>query len=600
MKHCRKSGKNGIVDKMRFISQTKKQRIVFGSILLIIIGVFLFVDLKNDVHISFSKESGYYDEAIELKILGSGGNRIYYTLDGSEPGMDGTLYDPDMPIILTDATANRNVYSARTDISTAFLSDLVNVYSLGADDPGYTVPDYNVDKCNVVRASIFNKKGDCLDTITGVYFIGFQNKSGYDRIYTASIVTNPENLFDYESGIYVTGSTFDSVKEMIFGVDSEDYETVWWYPYWYWWTSNYNNSGMEWEREAVVTIFDQNKRTVLEESCGIRIQGGCSRGMLPKSIGCYAREIYSGSYEFQTALFQEDIYPHKFVFFSGGDDNVFKLMDYLANTLEEELAFSTMDFIPCAVFLDGEYWGIYYITENYNKDYISDHYHVKEDNVIMMKNNELAEGEEQDKEFFRDMMEFISESDMKLEENYAQACHLIDMDSYIDYYAAQIYIARNGDWPESNYAIWRTRKSEESVYGDCKWRWMLFDVNSGALSVDGVDEDTLLYVLERDVVFNSLYQNEEFRGKFARRLLYIGKETFAEERYQKLLDDYSQRMREPVAIGCLRFYNNSKRNEFDQNIENIRLFFEKRYDAVWDSLVNNMGKEWLEKNGIQK
>lgn len=96
----------------------------------------MFVDLKNDVHISFSKESGYYDEAIELKILGSGGNRIYYTLDGSEPGMDGTLYDPDMPIILTDATANRNVYSTRTDISTAFLSDLVNGYSLGADDPG--------------------------------------------------------------------------------------------------------------------------------------------------------------------------------------------------------------------------------------------------------------------------------------------------------------------------------------------------------------------------------------------------------------------------------------------------------------------------------
>ena len=259
-----------------------------------------------------------------------------------------------------------------------------------------------------------------------------------------------------------------------------------------------------------------------------------------------------------------------------------------------------MDFIPCAVFLDGEYWGIYYITENYNSDYISDHYHVKEDNVILMKNGELAEGNEADTELFAEVIEFISSNDMSLEENYEQACRLIDMDSYIDYYAAQIYIARDNDWPQGNYAVWRTRKNDGSAYGDCRWRWMLFDVNSGGLSIDRAEADTLLRTLTIDSAFCSLYFNSEFRVKFAERILYIGKEIYSEENCQIFFDRYSDKMKEQIGISNLRFYNDAKTDIFDENVENTRLFFQRRYDIVWNLLVNNMGEAWLIQNGIQK
>ncbi len=581
-------------------SQSKKFILGFTVFLLLMIMAFLFVGTQKDVCLSFSEEPGYYDEAIELKILGNYGCKVYYTLDGSVPGADGNLYDPDKPITLSDATSNKNVYSMRTDTSTAFLTDMIAKHSPGVGDPGYTVPDYAIDKCNVVRASVFDAGGNCLDTITGVYFIGFQNKAGYDKIYTASIVTDPDNLFNYDTGIYVTGSSFENAKETIFGPDGEVDDSVLENRSWYWWTSNYSNRGQGWEREAFVSIFDEERNLVLSENCGIRIQGGGSRGMLPKSIGCYARQKYSGSYQFQTALFQEDIYLHKFVFFSGGDDNIFKLSDYLVNTMEKKLAFSTMDFIPCALFLDGEYWGMYYITENYNRDFISSHYQVEEDNVIMIKNGELTEGERQEGKLFEEMVAYIAGNDMTSEENYEKACSIIDVDSYIDYYAAQTYIARYGDWPGGNYAAWRTRKSEGTAYGDCRWRWMLFDVNSGALAVDMADADIFVSIPKSDVVFQSLYQNEEFRVKFAKRLLYIGREIFPEEKCEAFLDDYVQRMREPIAVGCRRFYNDARTEEFDRNVEEMRLFFRTRYDAIWNSLVNNMGEEWLEQNGIRK
>ena len=59
-------------------------------------------------------------------------------------------------------------------------------------------------------------------------------------------------------------------------------------------------------------------------------------------------------------------------------------------------------------------------------------------------------------------------------------------------------------------------------------------------------------------------------------------------------------MREPIAQSNLRFYNEEKRDLFDDNVKNTGLFFEKRYEVVWNFMVNNMGEAWLEENGIQK
>ncbi len=526
-------------------------------------------------------------------IFGGGGNEIHFTLDGSAPTINDPVFDRRNPIYIDDATNHENVYSARTDVSTGFFVDLIEQYSVAS--PGYTVPDYNVDKCNVVRASVFDTSGNCLESATGVYFVGFQDKEAYRDIYTASIVTSPENLFDENRGIYITGITFNQYRENGLGKEGN-----WATPYWWWWNSNYSNRGIDWEREATVTIFDERRNVVLAEDCGIRIKGGGSRGYLPKSISCYARDMYGSSNDFHSDIFGTGFFPHKFVFFSGGDDNVFKLKDYIVNTMEQELHFATMDFIPCALFLDGEYWGSYYIVEDYNADYISDHYYVDDKNVIMIKNGSLSEGTEEDFERFTEWRSFIQDYDMAVTENFQHVCELMDMDSYIDYYAAQIYIGRNNDWPNGNYALWRTRENDGSRYGDCKWRWMLFDVNSGSMSISRLENDTLLYVLEVDPVFSSLFQNMEFRLELARRILYIGSEIFAQEKLDKFLDHYVQTMKTSVLNSNMRFYMDTRSDGFDHNIEDMHTFFEKRYDFVWDSLVSNMGEEWLHQNGIQK
>lgn len=575
------------------ISTYTKQALAIVMIIATVLAAFPILKIYFGNQLTFSEEPGYYDSAFYLSIMGGGNNTIRYTLDGSEPTVNDPVFDKKRPLYIEDATAHPNIYSARTDVSTGFLTDLIRQYSTA--DPCYTVPEYPVDKCTVIRASLFDSAGNCLDSITGTYFVGFQNKDSYQNIYTVSIITDPNNLFDDEAGIYVTGSTFKQLLEESLG--TEAYPRT---PYWWWWTSNYSNRSIDWERPACITVFDNHQNMVLSQKCGIRIKGGGSRGQLPKSISCYARETYSGSDFFNANIFQTDIFPHKIVLFAGGDDNRFKLKDYLVNTMEKDLNFATMDFIPCAMFLDGEYWGTYYITEDYNAAYIHDHYQVDKNNVIMIKNNELAQGLEEDYQQYEETLTFIENHDMSTIDNYNAACDLIDIDSYIDYYAAQIYIGRYGDWPGGNYALWRTRENDGSRYGDGKWRWMLFDVNSGGLSGGSLPNDSLSYVLAGDPVFASLYPNEAFRRKFAERLLYIGKEVFAPQKCNQFIDQYTQTLKTPLAASNMRFYMDEKSEEFGQYTEDIKNFFNNRYDVVWNFLVDNMGEEWLSQNGIQK
>ena len=553
-----------------FISAHTKRTLGISGIILLILTAFLFYDRAHDEHIRFSRQSGYYEEAFRLRIIGGNGNEIHYTLDGSVPTTEDFVYDGDEPLYIEDATKNDNIYAARTDISSV----------------DYAVPDYPVDKCNIVRAAVFDEEGVCLDSVTGVYFVGFQGKKGYDRVYTASLVTEPDGLFDYNTGIYVKGAAFDDPQEKE-GVQESR-------------RGNYFNGGREWEREAELTVFDEKKRVVLSQGCGIRIKGGLSRIFPQKSVSCYARTEYGGGRLFNADLFQTGILPHKIVFFSGGNDRFYKIKDYIAQNLEQGLGFATLDFIPCVLFLNGEYWGVCYITEDYNADYISGHYHVERDNIVMMKVADLEEGQEGDQELYYDMEREVAYNYMWMPENYERACELIDMEGYIDYYAAQIYIGRNGDWPNANYALWRTKEDEGSVYGDCRWRWMLFDVNSGGLGLGVLEDDTLQLVLDMDPIFFSLFQNEDFKSAFAKRILEIGREVYGKERCGTLAVEWAELMRQPIADTNRRFYGEWSEENFERAVEDVTAFAEQRYDRVWDMLVDHMGEEWLAQYGISK
>ena len=84
-------------------------------------------------------------------------------------------------------------------------------------------------------------------------------------------------------------------------------------------------------------------------------------------------------------------------------------------------------------------------------------------------NIELIHGSSSD---YYDLHEFISNRDLRDDSQFSHISSKIDMESYINYHAIQIFID-NRDWPGNNVKLWKDNR----ING--KWRWILYDTDFG-------------------------------------------------------------------------------------------------------------------------
>jgi hypothetical protein len=117
--------------------------------------------------ISFSETGYFYSVDTEVEITGGKPGKIYYSLDGSDPDQDQTLYKEPIKLIANNDT-----------------------------------------KANVIRAKKYYEDGTESDTIVHTYFVGKNVNKRFDTL-ILSVTTDPYNLFDYEYGIFVTGKLRD-------------------------------------------------------------------------------------------------------------------------------------------------------------------------------------------------------------------------------------------------------------------------------------------------------------------------------------------------------------------------------------------------------
>ena len=331
--------------------------------------------------VRLSMESGFYDSPFYLEMSCDRGE-IRYTLDSTEPDENSLLYT--QPILIEDASGNPNVYSMIEDVCIELRSDIL---ALSGREPkyGFKTPVEPVDKATVIRAVCIDAFGNRSDIINAVYFVGFDQKEAYDGMNILSITTNPSNLFDFDKGIYVLGKTFaDSVDEAG-GVPPA-------LPNLGNWAGNYKNKGKEWEREAYICFFDADRNLKLSGYYGIRIQGGASRYMLPKSLNIYARKRYGAETIPAQPLFGEDWQLHSVNLNAGGQGVDTKIHDPLVNTLAAECDFLTREYEPYELFLDGEFWGVYWLTPRFKKDYFESKYGIRDGDVIETKVDHIEVG----------------------------------------------------------------------------------------------------------------------------------------------------------------------------------------------------------------
>ncbi len=532
----------------------------------------------------FSAEGGWYDSGFDLELSSAEGD-IYYTTDGSDPTAESAKYVS--PISIYDRSGEDNIYSSIGEIAHEF---------------DY-IPSEPVDKGTPVKAVVIDGLGNTSEIVSQTYFIGLNGKEAYEGYPVMEITMSPDDLFSDEKGIYVLGNVYKKFVEKfdIYSLENDEF---------YYTNANYACEGRGWERPADIVLYSEDRDQVFEQSVGIRIHGGWSVAHNQKGFNLYAREEYDGNSSFLYDFF--GMSNNKIMLRTGGSHDSYstKIRDALNQSLVADRDIGVQQCMPVAVFINGEYWGLYNLQETIGTGYISGHYGVSEDNILIMKNDEQSE--EITGIRYDDIVDFAVENDLSVKENYDRICSMIDIDSYIDYFCFQIYVS-NSDAISNNHARWRSITPGSGRYDDGKWRWILYDTDDsdGIVSAWSYDVDSFVsghWVINPlgespDPLFSSLIKNDEFRKKFVVSFCDISNVNFRYEDVHDRLYEYADQYRSGVVASQQRFrgdkliggyidevfsgiYDN---NAFDHDVEVIDEFFKKRKSYILDYMITDLG-----------
>lgn len=538
--------------------------------------------------IVFSQKSGFYKDNFQLEIASNDSKaKIYYTTDGSVPSEASNLYS--QPIELKNRSSEPNVLSAQTGISVG----------------ERYVPREKVTKANVIRAVAVHEDGSKSEIINGTYFVGIDREKEYGNVPVISIMTDSGNLFDYETGIYVMGATYDNwIAE-----DKNNKRLEGWQS-----QGNFTNRGREWERPVTVEFIASDGSIGFSQDMGVRIMGAASRNAPQKSMRFIAREEYgskSVNYEIIPDNLRSDgegkVEKYKsFLLRNGGNDCDFaKIRDPLLQECVSGRRFDTQQFTPCVAFINGEYWGMYTIAEDYNDNYIENNYGIDNKNVIMVKCGELEEGEEGDISYYNEMFDFIVGNDMSVPENYEKACEMLDMGSYIDHAAFNLYIYNEDSFlKDNNWRMWRVKATDESnAAADGKWRMMVYDTDfssgiysggsnfnsdniSEYLKINSQKSDNESEEITRSQadMFRALYANEDFKKELVLTMCdmrnYDFKSSKAVDRIVELYDVYGKLVPPTFMRFGPEWVTYDARNHYEQQINGLAVFVDGRYNSM--------------------
>lgn len=485
---------------------------------------------------TFSAAGGFYPVEFTLTLQAPTGCNIFYTLDGSDPDMDSALYETPIPI--RDTSSEHNVYSSREDFNP--------LHEGCVDTP--------TEKITVVRAMAVDADGRKSDIATNSYLVGKEDKANYSEMYTVSLVTDPDNLFDYHEGIYVLGENFDDyVAE---GGSLDDPISV---------PANYRIHGKRSERPASIEIFNEEGELVLDKHVGIRIHGGTTRGCAQKSFSVYARDMYDNT-DTITGLFGEDSTVRKFFIYTNREGT--KLRDTLIARTLSDRNMATQSLIHCNVFLDGEYWGVYLLAEEYDEYFFENHYGIRKDNIEICENTPPS-----------DIVKYLSSvPDTSADEVYDKLCEMIDVQSFIDYFAAMLYL-NNDDWLGYNVRCYRSITPGPGENEDGRWRWGVWDVESTMYeaSVNTFCNGNVAS-WEDDQLAQALMEHEAFRQQFVNTYMDLYNNIWQEDHILSVVAQMENDIAASYAMHSERFYAGIDTSEYNNK---LKTFFTERSDYAF-------------------
>ena len=381
----------------------------------------------------FSERGGIKSTAFDLELTSLGGE-IRYTLDGSTPTLNSTLYS--------------------TPIS--------------------------IDSSRIVRSAVFEEGFISGYTSTQSYF--FDPDFVERNLPIVSISGNAEYFWDPSMGIYV-----------------QDFKPEWEYP-------------------INVELFenDGSDRAAFNELAGVKVKGQASWRLPQKMLGISFDNEYENN-NIDYPLFSNES-RRKFSSFllrpAGSDWSRALMRDPLGQEVSRDfLDVNIQNYRPSRVYINGQYMGIHNIRPSINGEYMEENVLGQEVDYDLIENyGNVEEGDSID---FHEFFDLIA-GDLSDDGNYEALKEVIDMESFIDFFIAEIWSSNTS---YGHNIKWYKPKSEGA-----KWQMILADLDRGFFWEDGFgmsyfteyDVGNSYYIWIRDAFKNMLLQ-EDIRQLFISR-----------------------------------------------------------------------------------
>lgn len=454
-----------------------------------------------------------------------------------------------------------------TQISINVPDGCVVRYTTNGFEPDKTSDVYDpsspitITRTTVLKAKAY--KDGCLasEPVCATYLVE-------DRHSIAVVSLSGKGLTDYSTGILV-----DGINE------------------------NYNQG---WVRDVHIEFFDESGNMGVEFNAGAEIFGQTSCTLDKKGLRLNISEQYGAS-EITYPFFPEclsgiNTFKSLLLRPSGQDQLTAMIRDELVpSIIRGYVEVDYMEHRACALYVNGKYWGLYYIRDRFDEDYIVSKYGYTKGNIDLVKGQSRAQAGSV--RAYKQMQTFAAENDLTIKENYEYITSLIDLESLCDFWIVETYFANT----DSGNIRCYTTEGE-------KWRWMVYDMDWAFFRTHAYKNFINNHCLDpyghgaanfKNDIIRKLLENDEFRDLFISRYCWHLNNTFEPERCVAILDQLADSIRDEVPRNAAK-WGGPKPARWEGNIDFIREFLQKKPEVAKEHLMSSFNLSEKELNRYLK
>lgn len=324
------------------------------------------------------------------------------------------------------------------------------------------------------------------------------------------------------------------------------------------------------EKEAYAFYFDGDKE--FEVPCGIKMFGASARSLPKKSFALKFRKKY-GESELHYQVFdnRDNSIYNTLILRSGSQDyNVSMMRDPVLTSIMEETSVDVQAMIPVILYVNGEYYGIYYLDEKIDDDFVAAHYNVPKENTNIIRIDGVVDaGSGKD---FNELSNFLKTHDMSKSENYEYVKGKINIDNMIEFWIAETYLTYND--------IINCRVFSNPNIDDGRYNYIFYDLDF-AMYYPSVNYYTMMTnpggIGSQNINSTwtySMFKSPEFRKRFVEILSKQLKEVWNEEKIIAKIDEYYNKLSPEMERNAKKW--GFTMQSWEKEVENMRNFARKR------------------------